>query len=497
VNSGTGDGTYAAGTVVNITADAPAGGQVFSGWTGATVANPNAASTTLTMPAANTTVTATYTNFFVLTVNNGTGSGAYAAGTLVPLSANPPTTGQTFDRWTGATVANALATSTTLSMPASSATVTATYKAITVGNNPPVLNANPSAAPNPVITNAIVTFNATASDPDNDTLTYVWTFSNGALPASGASVTKSFAAAGVVTATVTVTDGKGGSVSGDVAVTVNAPAPGNNSPTVTSAASAAPNPASILAAVAFSVAASDQDGDALSFLWDYGDGSSDATGSHSYASAGIYNVNVVVSDGRGGVVSSSILLSVQAGAVTALDLDGDGFSNALEEVLGTNPLNPGDAPAIAPAVLELLLLKVSIALNFKNDSFDSAKFSGVLPVPANFNSNGQLFAVDVGGKAFLFALTDKAKGTSPTGVASLRIKKKKGVVAEQMAAYSFSLKKAQLAGSLDDEGLQNADLKQASVSVLVQVFFNAAIHQATVPLSYSARVNSSGRAKKK
>jgi hypothetical protein len=58
VVNGTGSGTYAAGTVVTITANAPPAGQVFQNWTGATVQNPNAATTTLTMPAANTTVTA-------------------------------------------------------------------------------------------------------------------------------------------------------------------------------------------------------------------------------------------------------------------------------------------------------------------------------------------------------------------------------------------------------------------------------------------------------
>ncbi|HYG78185.1 MAG TPA: DUF5060 domain-containing protein [Planctomycetota bacterium] len=62
VNSGSGSGNYAAGAAVNIVASAPASGQMFDRWTGDTsgiadVLNPN---TTLTMPAAATTVTATY-----------------------------------------------------------------------------------------------------------------------------------------------------------------------------------------------------------------------------------------------------------------------------------------------------------------------------------------------------------------------------------------------------------------------------------------------------
>ena len=60
VVSGSGSGSYTAGTVVPIVASAPPPGQVFQQWTGAAVASPTSASTTLTMPAANTTVTAAY-----------------------------------------------------------------------------------------------------------------------------------------------------------------------------------------------------------------------------------------------------------------------------------------------------------------------------------------------------------------------------------------------------------------------------------------------------
>ncbi|WP_211194115.1 InlB B-repeat-containing protein [Pyxidicoccus fallax] len=60
VNGGSGDGQYVSGTLVTLTADAPAAGYVFDRWTGATVTNATSATTTLSMPAAATTVTATY-----------------------------------------------------------------------------------------------------------------------------------------------------------------------------------------------------------------------------------------------------------------------------------------------------------------------------------------------------------------------------------------------------------------------------------------------------
>jgi hypothetical protein len=62
VNSGSGDGDYAAGAVVSITAASPPAGKIFDVWTGdvAGVADVNSASTSLTMPAAAVTVAATY-----------------------------------------------------------------------------------------------------------------------------------------------------------------------------------------------------------------------------------------------------------------------------------------------------------------------------------------------------------------------------------------------------------------------------------------------------
>ena len=62
VNSGTGSGRYGEGTVVDISANAPAVGKVFNQWTGDTahVTSVSCSNTTVTMPSANVTVTATY-----------------------------------------------------------------------------------------------------------------------------------------------------------------------------------------------------------------------------------------------------------------------------------------------------------------------------------------------------------------------------------------------------------------------------------------------------
>ncbi|MDR2232868.1 MAG: InlB B-repeat-containing protein [Tannerella sp.] len=229
VNNGSGSGNYTAGTVVNISANTAPGGQVFDKWTstnGGSFANANSESTTFTMPANNTTVTANYkpvapTTYTVivkadpatggsvsgggtfddgtsitvtatanpgykfvnwtnasgnsqgstnplsftlrgditltahfeavaptkyrLTVQNGIGSGDYAAGDKIPIAASSPPAGQVFDRWTstnGGSFANANSAGTTFTMPAGPTTVTANYKKATCTIK---LSANPAA----------------------------------------------------------------------------------------------------------------------------------------------------------------------------------------------------------------------------------------------------------------------------------------------------------------------------------------------------------------
>lgn len=132
VIGGTGSGHYPAGTTVTITAGAPDSGFVFDQWTGDPVASSTSSSTTVTMPTGNMTVIATYEEvvgpaLYTLTVVNGSGGGNYAAGTIVYVSANAPSTGYEFDEWTGDTVDDDTDTNTFITMPAGPASVTATY----------------------------------------------------------------------------------------------------------------------------------------------------------------------------------------------------------------------------------------------------------------------------------------------------------------------------------------------------------------------------------
>ncbi len=171
------------------------------------------------------------------------------------------------------------------------------------GNVAPTVDAagDPTAGKPPLA----VQFSATGSDPDGDTLTYSWNFGdNGSSLLQNPSHT--YTQAGTYTATVTVSDGRGGSATATVAVTV-----GNRGPTVTLSATPTSGKAPLM--VAFSAQGSDPDGDALTYRYDFGDGSKPVTGStttHRYTKAGTYTAKVTATDTGGATATAQVQITV-------------------------------------------------------------------------------------------------------------------------------------------------------------------------------------------
>jgi uncharacterized repeat protein (TIGR02543 family) len=145
VNPTAGPHTYGAGAVISIIAS-PAAGYQFVGWSGdlGTIANVNAASTTITMNddysiIANFEETAvTYYTLTMATTGSGStnpavGQHTYAEGTVVPIIATPAG-GHYFVNWTGnvGTVANVNVSSTTITMNGNHS-VTANFAALLPG----------------------------------------------------------------------------------------------------------------------------------------------------------------------------------------------------------------------------------------------------------------------------------------------------------------------------------------------------------------------------
>ena len=135
VNNGMGGGVFIQGASVTITANAPATGKKFSGWTIDGISGLDTTQTSLTfnMPANAVTATANYEDIeYTVTVNGGTGAGTYKESASVTITATVPT-GKRFVEWTsesGITFADKTSVTTTFTMPAGDVTVTANYEDI-------------------------------------------------------------------------------------------------------------------------------------------------------------------------------------------------------------------------------------------------------------------------------------------------------------------------------------------------------------------------------
>lgn len=90
-------------------------------------------------PNATTEPTTTPTAFYTLTVNNGNGSGSYAAGATVIITCTNIPAGKYFAKWIGDTddlgIASVSVAATTMVMPAHDAAVTATFSDAPVNNS--------------------------------------------------------------------------------------------------------------------------------------------------------------------------------------------------------------------------------------------------------------------------------------------------------------------------------------------------------------------------
>ena len=175
-----------------------------------------------------------------------------------------------------------------------------TYNVVASVNTPPAVVVAPIDV---VCTGDTVMFDASStSDADGDTLAYSWDFGDGGT-GDGATVSYAYSQGGTYKAVLTVNDGKGtrcSITSRSIPVEVN---------TQPSAVLSSIDTVCTGEEVAFDGSGSgDVDGDALTYTWDYGDGTVIQGGpnaSHSYNSGGNYVVTLKTDDNKGTACSTS------------------------------------------------------------------------------------------------------------------------------------------------------------------------------------------------
>ncbi len=176
------------------------------------------------------------------------------------------------------------------------------------------VNQAPTADPNGPYTGVVgvnVMFDGTgSSDPDGTIASYDWDFGDGST-GSGAQPQHAYAAVGSYTVTLTVTDNLG-AVS-DPATTTADIVVGNLPPT---ADPNGPYSGTVGVAVTFDGSgSSDPDGSIVSYVWDFGDGSTGngVAPSHTYATSGTFTVSLTVTDNAGATDTATTSATIGMG----------------------------------------------------------------------------------------------------------------------------------------------------------------------------------------
>ncbi|HLX65268.1 MAG TPA: PKD domain-containing protein, partial [Planctomycetota bacterium] len=323
----------------------------------------------------------------------------------------------------------------------------------------------------------------------------------GGIPAQGT--------AGNYPLTFTATNEFGSSLTQNFTLKINTP------PVISSIPIATPSPALVGQSISLTAAATDADGDTLSYVWNFGEGTN-ANGpsvSHTYTQPGNYLVFLVVTDPSSAFVYDQVTVTVngtgggggggggenQSVVGAGPDSDGDGFSDAFESAVGTDPTSaastPTGQPITAAELLPLALSTASINLNFARPAGDSIAFAGTLAIPAGFNPSGAKIYFDVGGVAKV--LTLGANGSIKSGGDSVKInfRKKNGVVLAQTARYTAKFADGSFATALAAEGLTNTVAKNAPVTVTFTLVLNGSVSQTARNMLYTARTGRTGTAK--
>jgi PKD repeat protein len=396
---------------------------------------------------------------------------------------------------------------------------------IGAASQPPVADAN---GPYAGSVDAAVSFDGSdSSDPDGSIATYDWDFGDNTA-GTGANPTHAYTAEGTYPVTLTVTDDTGETHSNGTQASIGL---GNLPP-----AADAVGPYLGLSGMEVlfdGSSSSDQDGTIANYAWAFGD-STTGTGampSHTYETAGQYNVTLTVTDDTD-VVNTTGTAAVLFDDVDNdtipntddkdndndgikdkkdLDKDGDGWDAPLEMLAGTNDFIADSVPpsgipgSTGPGVKSLKLV-----MNRAKPGKDTISLKGTVPVSPGLTS---IFA-DV---AFSFenplaagsdqegappqlvrSYTLDAKGKFNDGFDSLsfsnaRLVKKSGTPGAYVSDFTYKLKKQNLAAHFPQ--FLDATLKNVAVPLNFMVTLDGVTFSNQKELSYTATQGKKGTAK--
>ena len=181
-----------------------------------------------------------------------------------------------------------------------------------------VATATPAAGPGPL---AVQLDGSGSSDPDGSIVSYSWKYSGGTL--TGVSPQVELVAEGDYPFILTVTDNEGFTASDRVVVTVTPP---DNIPPVARASARPLTGQAPLTVDLIASTSTDEDGQIVSYKWNWGSDSTSGVVVSQVFPAGTYQVTLTVTDNDGGTDQDS--LTITAFTDDGTDGDGDGVDDA-------------------------------------------------------------------------------------------------------------------------------------------------------------------------
>jgi hypothetical protein len=349
-----------------------------------------------------------------------------------------------------------------------SATTTFQLNVVVRINTAPVANSQSVS----VFKNASSAIVLSATDADLDSLTYTLTAlpSHGVLSGAAPNLTYTPNVGYVGTDSFTFVANDGFINSNIATVSINLV---GHAPVLKSAVTATPMSVLVGEPVTFAVAVTDPDGDALTYAWDFGDGSivtSSVSTTHSYASAGTFVISVTITDVDGLSVFGLVTVSVTAnGSVTN----------------------------------KMTVAALSAKMNFstKIKGKDICGVSAILPtLPASFSPNGAVLTINIGGAIVSYTLDAKGKANTSSGTVQLKLPpvakngKKTKIVQPKV---KIQMKNGDWAEAWVRLGMNpTVTVKNKSISVPVVLTLAGIVYTDTVVVKTSTTANVKGTFKK-
>ncbi|QXP54747.1 PKD domain-containing protein [Cellulophaga sp. HaHa_2_95] len=203
-------------------------------------------------------------------------------------------------------------------------TVTAqdqTIQSYTVNVTVPSENQSPTAIATSDVTSGAPSLDVqftgdTSMDPDTgDVLTYAWDFGDGST-ATTANPSHSFTTAGTYTVTLTVTDDGTPALNSTDTITIIV-TDANQAPTAIGTSDITSGEVSLAVQFTGDTSTDPDTGDVITYAWDFGDGSTATTANptHTFTTAGTYDVTLTVTDnGTPALSSSEVIITITVNA---------------------------------------------------------------------------------------------------------------------------------------------------------------------------------------